>query len=63
MISIKLQCNFTEMTLLRQCSPVNLLQIFRTPLNKNRQEGMLLLVTPSHTCIKKLGYWSNYPHH
>ena len=56
MISIKLQCNFIEMTLLRQCSPVNLLHIFRTPLNKNRQEGMLLLVIPNHTSIKKLGY-------
>ena len=30
-ISIKSLCNFIEITLLRGCSPVNLLHIFRTP--------------------------------
>ena len=30
-ISIKLLCNFTEITLRNGCSPVNLLHIFRTP--------------------------------
>ena len=30
-ISIKLQSNFTEITLRHGCSPVNLLYIFRTP--------------------------------
>ena len=30
-ISIKLLCNFTEVTLQHGCSPVNLLHIFRTP--------------------------------
>ena len=30
-ISIKLHCNFTEITLRHGCSPVNLHYIFRTP--------------------------------
>ena len=34
-ISIKLQCNFIEITLLHRYSPVNFLHIFRTPFNKN----------------------------
>ena len=34
-ISIRLQSNFIEITLLHGCSPVNLLHIFRTPFPKN----------------------------
>ena len=30
-IPIKLLCNFIEITLRHECSPVNLLHIFRTP--------------------------------
>ena len=41
-ISIKLLCNFTEITLRRGCSLVNLLHIFRTPFLKNTS-GLLLL--------------------
>ena len=41
-ISIKLQSNFTEITLRHGCSPVNLLHIFRTPCTK-KTSGWLLL--------------------
>ena len=34
-ISIKLLCNFIEITFWHGCSPVNLLYIFRTPFLKN----------------------------
>ena len=34
-ISIKLLCNFIEITLCHECSPVDLLHVFRTPLPKN----------------------------
>ena len=43
-ISIKLQSNFIEITLWHECSPVNLLYIFRTPFIKNTS-GRLLLST------------------
>ena len=42
-ISIKLQSNFVKITLRHGCSPVNLLQVFRTPFLKNTSEGLLLL--------------------
>ena len=41
-ISIKLLCNFIEITLLHGCSLVNLLCIFRTPFSKNTYGGLLL---------------------
>ena len=41
MISIKLQSNFIEIELRHGCSPVNLLDIFRTPFPKN-PSGRLL---------------------
>ena len=41
-ISIKLLCNFIEITLRHGCSPVNLLHIFRTPFLKNISEWLLL---------------------
>ena len=43
MVSIKLFCNFIEITPRHGCSPVNLLHIFRTPFLKN-SSGRLLLV-------------------
>ena len=46
-ISIKLLCNFIEITLRHRCSPVNLLRIFRTPFPKNTSEGLLLAHLPS----------------
>ena len=41
-ISIRLLCNFIEITLRHGCSPVNLLSIFRTRFTKNTS-GLLLL--------------------
>ena len=40
--SIKLLCNFIEITLRQGCSPVNLLHIFRTPYPKSTSRGLLL---------------------
>ena len=36
--------NYIEITLQHGCSPVNLLQIFRTPFPKNTSEGLLLFI-------------------
>ena len=44
-ISIKLQSNFIEIALRHECSPVNLLHIFRTRFPKNTS-GSLLLYLP-----------------
>ena len=41
-ISIKLLCNFTEITFRHGCSLVNLLYIYRTPFLKNTSGGLLL---------------------
>ena len=41
-ISIKLQINFNEITLWHGWSPVNLLDIFWTPIPKNCSGGLLL---------------------
>ena len=41
-ISLKLFCNFSEITLRHGCSLVNLLHIFRTPFPKNISGGLLL---------------------
>ena len=43
-ISIKLLCSFTEITLRHGCSPVNFLNIFRTPSYKNASKGLLLQI-------------------
>ena len=43
-ISIKLLCNFIEITLRHGCSPVNLLHIFRTPFTKNTCRWLLFEV-------------------
>ena len=53
-ISIKLQSNFIEIPLRRGCSPVDLLQIFRTCFYKNTYGGMLL---KSESKRKKI-YWA-----
>ena len=40
-ISIKLLCNFAEITLRHGCSPVNLLHIFKTPFLRIPLDGCL----------------------
>ena len=44
-ISIKLLCNFFEITLRPGCSRVNLLHIFRTPFPKNTPGWLLLSIS------------------
>ena len=41
-ISVKLFCNFIEITLRHECSSVNLLHIFRTRFPQNTSGGLLL---------------------
>ena len=41
-ISIKLHCNFIEITLRDGCSPANFLRIFKTPFPKKNSCGLLL---------------------
>ena len=41
MISIKLQSNFTEITLRHVCSPINLVHIFRTPFLRTTLGGCI----------------------
>ena len=54
-ISIKLLCNFIEITLRHWCSPVNLLLIFRTPFLKNTSGRLLLTIGVYFSgCWKKL---------
>ena len=53
-ISIKLLCNFFEITLRHGCSPVTLLYIFRTPFYKNIS-GRLLLILLFHDSILEIG--------
>ena len=43
-ISIKLQSNFTEITLRYGCSPVNLRHIFRTPFLKSTSGRLLMFM-------------------
>ena len=43
-VSMKLVCNFSEITLRRGCSPVNMLHIFRTPF-LNTSEWLFLYLT------------------
>ena len=54
-ISIKLLCNFIEITLRHGFSPVNLLHIFRTPFLKNISGWLLLNVAQ-----KSLRVWKKY---
>ena len=52
-ISIKLLCNFIEITLQHGCSPVSLLHIFRTSFRKNTS-GWLLLPLFKNYCFSVL---------
>ena len=46
-ISIKLLCNFDDIALRHECSPVNLLLIFRAPFLKNTSGRLLLKIDTS----------------
>ena len=50
-ISIKLLCNFIEITLWHGCSTVNLLHIFRTSFLKNTSGRLLLELKYIRQCI------------
>ena len=57
-ISIKLQSNFIEITLLHGCSHVNLLHFFRTPFLKNTSGWLLLIIfedRPTLTHLMPIG--------
>ena len=41
-ISVTLLCDFIEITLRHECSPINLVLIFRIPFHKNTSQEMLL---------------------
>ena len=69
-ISIKLLCNFSEITLRRECcnfieialrhscSPVNFLHIFRTPFPNDTSEGLMRNSDPNCISIKfDLSVW------
>ena len=61
-ISIKLQSSFTEITLRHGCSPVNLLDILRTPFYKNIYGGLLLQVHRTFIwclwCLRGVSWWT-----
>ena len=54
-ISIKLFCNFIEITLRYGCSPVNLLHIFRTPFIKNTRGWLLLFWVDTYEYSETVG--------
>ena len=56
MLKCELLCNFIEITLRHECSPVNLLRILRTSFFKNTSEWLLLkniwtFLIYCHTCF------------
>ena len=53
-ISIKLLCNFIEITLRHRYSPVNLLHIFITPFTKNTSGRLFLYVLTMKTRLALL---------
>ena len=55
-ISIKLLCNFIEITLRQECSSVNLLHIFRTPFPRTTS-GCLLLIIVVFLCVVRM-FWA-----
>ena len=54
-ISIKLLCNFIEITLRHGCSPVNLLHIFRAPFLRNTSGWQLLSLYLNENPIQRKG--------
>ena len=55
-ISVKLLCNFIEITLPHECSPVNLLHIFRTNFLKNTPGWLLLFFYKLSLIFPKLKF-------
>ena len=56
-ISIKLLCDFIEITRRHRCSPVTLLHIFRTPFIKNFSGRLLLQIvrfSEQYSYIKRI---------
>ena len=47
-ISLKLFRNFIEIALRHECSPINMLHIFRTPIPANISGWLLLKITSCH---------------
>ena len=56
-ISIKLLCNFIEITHRHGCSPINLLHIFRTPFPRDTSDGLLLDDDPLFKTFVKILHW------
>ena len=56
-ISIKLPCNFIEITLRHGSSPVNLLHIFKRPFPKNTSGRLLLSETSVWECLQSRSCW------
>ena len=52
---MKLLCNFIEIALRHECSPVNVLQIFKTTFPKNTS-GWLLLAVVKLLSVQSLTY-------
>ena len=64
MISIKLLCNFIEITLWHGCSPVSLLHIFRTPFSRNTSGWLLLYFWSQSGLSESSKYITNaWSHH
>ena len=59
-ISIKLLCNFSEITFRHGCSSVNLLHIFRTPFLKNTSGGLLLITGRISEYLEELTIWTEW---
>ena len=61
-ISIKLLCNFIEITLRRGCSPVNLLHIFAAPIFMNTPGWLLMHFHPPVTDMQDCVTEKNISH-
>ena len=59
-ISVKLLCNFIEITLPHECSPVNLLHIFRTSFLKNTPGWLLLFFCKLSLIFPKMKFKLEY---
>ena len=58
-ISMKLLCNFIEITLRHGCSPLDLMHIFRTLFYKSSSSGLFLAFVPNARKYVKRRIWTN----